>query len=72
MYLRVHEIGTHSILGSLAIASAAAALSISAEARRPIRIADAGRMDRRAQPPGVRPGFRGDASSRVAAFPRNG
>ena len=48
VYLRVHEIGSHSVLGSLAVASGGGGSGLCGQTRRPIRAVDAGVIDWRA------------------------
>ena len=65
VYLRVHEIGTHSIVGSVVMGSAAGDARLFAEARRQIRRIGTGRIDRRAQPRRLRSRVGRAASSSV-------
>ena len=62
VYLRVHEIGTHSIVGSCGTRMRHGDARVFGETRRPIRRVDTGGVDRRAQPRRLRPACQGPAS----------
>ncbi len=65
VYLRVHEIGTHSIAGSAAVAGATAMLVYSVK-RAEIRRIVSGGVDRRTEPRHLRSRFRSQHQNRLA------